>query len=101
MIKEIFIIDNREEMLYQMKYIFQNEKEYQFKRVNSNDLDIVLKNIPSVIIINENNIDMDVLEMCDRIRQDDDNIITPIIVCSSNRELSHSLDVLKKSVEYY
>ena len=44
---------------------------------------------------------MEVTELCRRIRTDEDNKITPIIVVSSNPEREHRLEVLKESVEYY
>ena len=101
MIQEIYIIDNKSEMLFQLEEIFKEEKDYKFINAKAEDIEIVLNNIPSLIIINEKNIDRDVLELCNKIREDEDNSITPIIVCSSSHELSHALDVLKKSVEYY
>lgn len=101
MVQEIFIIDNKSEMQKKLQEIFKEETDFKFKSIKTNELEIALKNIPSLIIINEQNVDKDVLELCTTIRQDDDNNITPIIVCSLSKELNHALDVLKKSVEYY
>ena len=44
---------------------------------------------------------MDVLKLRKRIRSDEDNSITPIIVVSSDSEKSHRIKILKESVEYY
>ena len=41
------------------------------------------------------------MELCKKIRSDDDNSITPIIVVSSNSEKEHRIQILKESVEYY
>lgn len=101
MVQEIFIIDNQTDMLKQIQKIFKGEREFRFKSVKTEEIEIALKNIPSLIIINEDNIDRDVIEVCKQIRADDDNSITPIIVCSSNDEREHVLDVLKNAVEYY
>ena len=60
-----------------------------------------MKNIPSIIIVNEDAIKVDVIELCKKIRNDDDNSITPIIVVSSNSNRQHRIDILKESVEYY
>lgn len=101
MLQEIFIIDDDQEMLIQIQELFKDDKDYKFERVKTDELEIALKNIPSLIIINDDNIRGDVLEICTRIREDDDNSITPIIVCSSKRDKEHRIEVLKKSVEYY
>ena len=101
MIQDIFIVENEESELKLLKELFKKEKNFRFKNVKTSELEIALNSIPSVIIINEDRIDVDILEICDKIRSDDDNTITPVIVCSSNIEKQHVLDVLNKSIEYY
>ena len=101
MVQEIYIIDNERETIDKVQESFKNEKNFKFKSVKTQELEIALKNIPSLIIINEDNIDMNILDICDKIRDDDDNSITPIIVCSSNTDKNHRLEVLNKSIEYY
>lgn len=39
--------------------------------------------------------------MCKRICLNEDNIITPIIVVSSNKEKEHRVEVLRECVEHY
>ena len=101
MIQEIMIVENKDSELAVLKEAFKEDKEYRFKSFRSDELEEGLKSIPSVIIINEDNIENDILEICDQIRSDDDNSITPVIVCSSNTEREHKMKVLEKSVEYY
>ena len=101
MIQEIYIIDNDESSLPIFKELFKDEKEFKFIGVKTEQINIALKNIPFLIIINEDSIDRDVAELCKKIRTDEDNKITPIIVVSSNTERNHRLDVLRESVEYY
>ena len=101
MVQDIFIIDNTTDMLEQIQPLFKNEKDYQFKSIKTEDIEVALKNIPSLIIINDDKIDKNVLDICKRIREDDDNSITPIIVCSSNTDKKHRIEVLKNAVEYY
>ena len=55
----------------------------------------------SIIIINEDAIEVNVLELCQKIRRDEDNSITPIIVVSSNSDKEHRIKILQESVEYY
>ena len=101
MLKEIYIIDDDESSILVFNKLFENDTEYKFISVKSDQIDIALKNIPSIIIINEDAIEVDIVELCKKIRSDDDNSITPIIVVSSNSEKEHRIQILKESVEYY
>ena len=99
--QEIYIIDDDESSLPIFKELFKKDEEFKFIGVKTEQIDIALKNIPFLIIINEDAIDRDVVELCKKIRTDEDNKITPIIVVSSNESREHKLNVLKESVEYY
>lgn len=101
MIQEIYIIDDDESSILVFRELFKDDKEYKFISVTSDKIDIALKNIPSIIIINEDAVDVNVLDLCKKIRGDEDNSITPIIVVSSNDEKRHRLKILQESVEYY
>ena len=101
MVQEIYIIDDDESSLPIFRELFKKDTEFKFIGVKTEQIDIALKNIPFLIIINEDAIDRDVLEVCEKIRTDEDNKITPIIVVSSNTDRKHRLNVLGKSVEYY
>ena len=98
---EIFIIDNEVNMFEAAKETFKGEKEYKFKRVNAEKIESALKNIPELFIINEDSIGVSVLDLCMKIRSDEDNSITPIIVLSSNSNKRHLIDILSCAVEYY
>lgn len=101
MTQEIYIIDDDESSIIVFRELFKNDPEYKFISVTSDQIDIALKNIPSIIIVNEDAIEVDVLDLCKKIRRDEDNSITPIIVVSSNSEKEHRIEILKESVEYY
>ncbi len=101
MVQEIYIIDDDESSLPIFKELFKADKEFKFIGVKTEQIDIALKNIPFLIIINEDAIDRDIIDLCQKIRKDEDNKITPIIVVSSNEAREHRLAVLKESVEYY
>ena len=102
MVQEIYIIDNKEELIENLKNIFKNkEEEFIFKSVKTEDLMVALRNIPAMIIINEDNIDMTINELCSKIVSDENNSITPIAVVTSNTIREHRLEVLKNSVEYF
>lgn len=101
MVQEVYIIDDDESSIVVFKELFKNDPNYKFISVKSEQIDVALNDIPSLIIINEDAIKRDVAELCEQIRKNEDNTITPVIVVSSNREKEHRLNILKKSVEYY
>jgi len=104
MVQEIYIIDNKEELVNNLTNIFKNikkDKNYAFKSVKTEDLGVALRNIPAMIIIDEDNIEMDIAELCAEIRSDENNSITPIAVVSSNVDRNHRIEVLKTSIEYF
>lgn len=98
---EIFIIDDDENTIEILKEMFKNDKSFRLKRVRTKQIEEALKNIPELIIINEDAIGLPVLELCNQIRNDDDNSITPVIVISSNKEKEHRLQILQCAIEYY
>lgn len=101
MIQDIYIIDDDDNLKNVISKVFKDNNEYRFKKVITKQIDIALKNIPSLIIINEDNINEDIISICNKIKQNDDNIITPVIVVSSNRNKEHRLQILKACVEHY
>ena len=101
MIQEIYIIDDDDSSIVIFRELFKNDKEYKFISVKSEQIDVALKNIPALIIINEDAIDRDVVGLCRQIRRDEDNTITPVIVVSSNSDKEHRMKILQESIEYY
>ena len=101
MIQDIFIIDNTDNIMTCLREIFKGEPDYQFKSVSTEELNIALRNIPDMIIIDEDTIDIDIAKLCRDIRKNEDNSITPIIVLSSNWDKDHRIKILKESIEYF
>ena len=101
MVQEVYIIDDDDSSIVIFRELFKNDKDYKFISVKSEQIDIALKNIPSIIIINEDAIDRDVVGVCKQIRRDEDNTITPVIVVSSNTDKEHRMKILRESIEYY
>ena len=93
MVQDIYIIDDDKYSLQDLKQLFADNEEYRFVNVSTEEINKALINIPSLIIINEDNVDRDIEELC--------TTITPIIVISSNSDKEHRLNVLRKAVEYY
>jgi len=101
MLNEVYIIDDDESSIVIFKELFRDEPDYKFISVKTQQIDIALKNIPSLIVINEDAIDRDVIQLCRKIRKDEDNTITPVIVVSSNNSRTHRMRILNESVEYF
>ncbi len=101
MINEVYIIDDDESSIVVFRELFRDDTEYRFISVKTEQIDIALKNIPSLIVINEDAIKIDVIDVCRKIRKDEDNTITPVIVVSSNGSRDHRMKVLNESIEYF
>ena len=101
MVQEIYIIDDDDSSILVFRELFKNDTEFKFVSVKSDMIDIALKNIPTMIIINEDAIKVDIIDLCKKIRRDDDNTITPVIVVSSNANKDHRIKILSESIEYY
>ncbi len=101
MVNEVYIIDDDDTSIVIFRELFRDDKEYRFISVKTKQIDIALKSIPSLIIINEDAIDRDVIELCRQIRKDENNTITPVIVVSSNGSREHRLKILHESIEYF
>ena len=101
MIQEIYIIDGENDLYNKLNTLFNEENNFNFKNIKEQYLEIALKNIPSLIIINEDTLQGDVIDICNKIHENDDNRITPVIVISSNVEHEHRVEILKSSVEHF
>ncbi len=102
MIQEIYVIENGTELKDNLTRNFSREvDEYKFKTIIPSEVEVALRSIPSLIIIDEDNSDINIVEFCKSIRSNEDNSITPIIVVGSNQDKIHQVEVLKTDVEYY
>lgn len=101
MVQDIYVIDNDTTLLNKLMELFREEKEYKLKRVITDEIEIALKNIPSLIIINEDTIEKNIIDLCSSMRNNEDNSITPIVVLSSKDDAEHQIEVLKQAVQYY
>ena len=102
MIQDIYILEENEELKNKLKFLFSNEEEeYEFKNFKINEVDNILLEIPTMIIIDEDYVNDKCFEICQKIRENEDNSITPIIVVSSIWDLRHTVDILSLCVQYY
>lgn len=102
MIHEIFIIEDEEDLIHNLRDYFKHDAEFVFKQIESNNIVEHLLDIPALIIINEDKLSGNNLsEICKLIRNNEDNSITPIMILTSNTNLEHEREILKDEVEYY
>lgn len=101
MYQDIYIIEDSEDIYNKLKNIFKEEKDYLLRKIETEQLEDAIKNIPDLIIINEDGIQEDIINICQKVRRHNDNSITPIIVISSDIRKEHRIDILKNSVEYF
>ena len=98
---EIYIIDDTTQLLEQLREMFKDEKDFHFLSTPSDNVEVVLKNIPTMIIIDDDNTALTAVEICKKIRTNEDNSITPILITSSNLDHDYRMEILKLSVQYY
>ncbi len=102
MIQEIFVVEDKEEIIKDLKPKFGNKTEIVLKPMPPCNLSSHLLDLPSLILINEDNLGNENLtNICKLIRNNEDNSATPIIVITSNASIEHEKDILKNRVEYY
>lgn len=101
MFQDIYVIDDNKILSEELSKILKKENNFRFKSINSNDIDIIFKDIPELIIIDEDNISIPIERLCGAIRANEDNNITPIIVYSSNEDKEHKMSVAKCITEIY
>ena len=99
--RKIYVLDREEELKQSLSKVFKKEDQVRIKRFNPYDFDKILKSTPDILVINEDGLkeDESIIEICKKIRDDEDNAITPIIVISSNEDNDHIVEILKNEVE--
>jgi diguanylate cyclase (GGDEF)-like protein len=98
---EIYVIDKDEKLIGLLQNMFKANGGFNFERIQIEEVEEELKNIPDLIIINEDVVEPDAIKLCKTIRSDEDNSITPIIVVSSNTDRDHKVRIIKNQIEYY
>ena len=101
MIYEIFVVEDKKDFINVLINKFKDDKDFIFKSITSLELSDRLFEVPSLILINEDVVNRNVLDLCKTIRNNEDNSITPIMVISSNQTKEHERELLKNEIEYY
>ena len=87
--QNIYLIDDDENLKKKLMEDFSSSKDFKFKQIRTENIDVALKDIPALIIINEDTIKEDAAIVCRKIRNNDDNSITPVIVITANIDRDH------------
>ncbi len=101
MVHEIFIVEDKEDLINELKPEFKSHQDILLKTMQSQVLESHLLDVPSLILINEDCLtENNVTDICKLIRNNEDNSATPIMVITSNTSPKHELDILKEEADY-
>ena len=99
--KNIYLIDSKDELKNLINKLFTREEVKVKKFMPANYKDI-FKKVPDMIIINEDNLQRkDSFVITEEITNDEEAEIVPIIFTSSNVDLDHKIEILKRGVDLY
>lgn len=98
----VLIVDDTTETINLTLKLFKKDNGYVFVHCSSDTptLRSGLQSIPDLIIVNADNLKNDVRGVCEYIRKNKENNITPIIITASTREEEFKVDMMKAKVEY-
>lgn len=101
--KNISIIDRDEKLLKSLKKELKVDNEIEVQNYMPEKLRCLLKKTSDVLIINEDSLydTENIINICNKVRKNEDNSITPIIIVSSNCDINHESDVLKSEANIY
>ena len=100
MVHDIYVIEKENQIFGSLTDMFSSESDYVIHSAIPEDIDAVLRNIPSIIIINESSIYMNILDLCRTIRSNEDNSITPVVVVTQDFSRDHKMMLLSEDVQY-
>ena len=102
MYQDLYVIDDGNEATTYLDNCFKKDKtRFCFVKVKTVEIEEKLKQIPSMIIINEDGIDVDIFELIDKINENEDNANIPKLVISSNPSKQHRIKVLESKILFY
>ena len=63
MFQEIYVIDEKEELVNELKEMFKEQENLKFKRITEDEIQLVFRNLPQLIIINDDNTKIDTIDL--------------------------------------
>lgn len=101
MFQEIYVIDKDDKLTEEIKELFKEYPNLKFKKITIEEVELVFRNLPQLIIINDDSIEERSVNLCNKIRKIEDNNIIPIIVLTSREDKEFKIELAKNYVEYY
>lgn len=101
MYQEIYVVDEDDELTKELREIFKQKENLKFKTISVSNIELIYTNLPQLIIINDDSVNTDCIELCEKIRENEENNIIPIIVLSSREDSEFKMNLAKNYVEYY
>ncbi|MBQ9314692.1 MAG: diguanylate cyclase [Clostridia bacterium] len=98
----VLIVDDTTEVIDLTLKLFKKENGFVFVHCSSDTptLRSGLQSIPDLIVVNADNLQNDVRGVCEFVRKNKENNITPIIITTSTRDEEFKIDMMKNKVEY-
>ena len=98
----VLVIDDTSEVIHFTLNLFGKEKGFIFVHCSSDTptLKSGLQSVPDLIIINADGLRNEVKSICDYIRKNKENNITPIIITTESREEDFKVEMMKCKVEF-
>lgn len=98
----VLVVDDTQETIEITSRLFKKDNGYIFTHCSSDTtaLRAGLQSIPDLIIVNADNLKNDIRGICEYIRKNKENNITPIIITASTRDEEFKVDMMKAKVEY-
>lgn len=102
MYQDLYIIDDNNIGYSYIETCFEKEKaKFCFVRIGTENIEEKLKQIPSMIIIDEDGINVDLFDLINRINENEENSSIPKLVISSNPSKAHRIKVLQHKMLFY
>ena len=101
MYQEIYVVDEDDKLTKELREVFKQKENLKFKTISVSNIELIYTNLPQLIIINDDSVNTDCIELCEKIRENEENNIIPIIVLSSREDSEFKMNLAKNYVEYY
>ena len=98
----VLIVDDTPEIINLTLKLFKKDNGFVFVHCSSDTptLRSGLQSIPDLIVVNADDLKNDVRGVCEFVRKNKENNITPIIITTSARDEEFKIDMMKNKVEY-
>lgn len=98
----VLIVDDTNEVINLTLKLFEKDIGFVFVHCSSDTptLRTGLQSVPDLIVVNSDNLKNDVRSVCEFVRKNKENNITPIIITASTRDEDFKVEMMRNKVEY-